>query len=303
MLRQVIGFGTYTTSFASVVVIVATVTAQQNASIAPRCEPTGSLIKVADLPEASGVAVSRRIPGRIWAHNDSGEPALVALDSEGTVVGRIRISGLKVEDWEAVAVGPCPAGTCIYVGDIGDNEANRHSISIYRVPEPGESSGSAAVADVFRMTYPDRAQDAEALLVTPKGEILIVTKGDTGPVALYRVPQDAKPGGTVTLQPIGKPRHSGKVADDERITDGAISPSGEWVALRTKTVILLYRTQDLLSGNWREASRISIKAVGEPQGEGITFADDRAIYLVGEGGAKSQPGTFGRLTCMFDARG
>src|SRR4029453_6549177 len=89
MLRQVIGFGTHATSFASVIliVIVATVTAQQNASSAPSCEPTGSLIKVADLPEGSGVAVSRRIPGRVWAHNDSGEPALVALDSEGTVVG------------------------------------------------------------------------------------------------------------------------------------------------------------------------------------------------------------------------
>jgi len=77
------------------------------------------------------------------------------------------------------------------------------------------------------------------LLVTPTGEVFIVTKGDTGPVALYRVPQDTKPGGTVMLQPIGKPPRSGKAAEAHRINDGAVSPSGAWVALRSNTTVLL----------------------------------------------------------------
>ena len=89
------------------------------------------------------------------------------------------------------------------------------------------------------MTYPDGAQDAEALLVTPTGEVFIVTKGDTGPVALYRVPQDTKPGGTVMLQPIGMPPRSGKAPEAHRINDGAVSPSGAWVALRSNTTVLL----------------------------------------------------------------
>lgn len=87
---------------------------------------------------------------------------------------------------------------------------------------------------MLRVRYPDGAHDAEALLVTPTGEIVIVTKGETGPVGLYRVPSDAKPGGTATLQPIGRP-HQRKPAEDERITDGAVSPSGAWVALTTNT--------------------------------------------------------------------
>ncbi len=299
MLRQIIGFATHAISSALVVVLVATVAAQQTASISASCEPSGSLIRVADLPEGSGVAVSRRTPGRLWAQNDSREPVLVALDAKGAVVGRLRVSGATLEDWEAVAVGPCPAGTCIYIGDIGDNEARRSDIRIYRVPEPAEATGSVAILDVLRMTYPDGPQDAEALLVTPTGEVLIVTKGDTGSVALYRVPPDAKPGGTVMLQPIGKPRRSGKVAAEDRITDGAVSPSGAWVALRTNTAVQLYRAKDFLSGNWTEASHVSIKHLGEPQGEGIAFDDERTLYLVGEGGGKSQPGTFGRLTCVF----
>jgi hypothetical protein len=70
------------------------------------------------------------------------------------------------------------------------------------------------------------------------------------------------------------------------------------VALDTMGV-LLYRADDFLSGNWTEASRVSLKALGERQGEGIAFYDDRTLYLVGEGGVKSQPGTFARLTCVF----
>lgn len=127
---------------------------------------------------------------------------------------------------------------------------------------------------------------------------MIVTKGETGPVGLYRVPSDAKPGGTATLQPIGRP-HQRKPAEDERITDGAVSPSGAWVALRTNTAILLYRTEDLMSGTWKTASRVSLKEFGERQGEGIAFGDERTLYLVGEGGGKSQPGTFGRLACAL----
>ena len=297
MCRQVISSGIHTIPIAMVfMALTASVVAEQNA---PTCQLTGPLVTVPDLPEGSGIAASKGSPGRFWTHNDSGQPVLVALDTKGSVVGRIRLSGAKLEDWEAIAVGPCGSGSCVYVGDIGDNNGKRRSISIYRVPEPADASGSAGVTDVFRVTYPDGAHDAEALLVTPKGDILIVTKGDPGPVALYRLPADAKPGGTVTVQPVGKPRPSAKASDDERITDGAMSPSGAWVALRTNSALYLYRSEDLMSGNWREAGRVSLEALGEPQGEGITFGDERTIYLVGEGGGKSQPGTFGRLTCAF----
>jgi hypothetical protein len=224
---------------------------------------------------------------------------LIALDAKGRVQRRVRVPGAKVDDWEAIAVGPCPAGSCIYIGDIGDNGARRRDITIYRLAEPAEAAGSVDGADVLRARYPDEAHDAEALLVTPKGDLLIVTKGESGPVALYRLPADAGTGGTVTLQAVGRPRQSGTPKSDERITDGAVSPSGTWLALRTNTAILLYRTVDVMTGNWQTAGRVSLKELGEPQGEGITFGDETTLYLVGEGGGKSQPGTFARLMCAF----
>lgn len=282
-------------------VLVSSAGAEQPAStVAVTCQAAGALVRVPELPEGSGVAASQRSPGRLWAHNDSGEPVLVALDSKGAVAGRIHVSGAKVADWEAVAVGPCPSGTCLYIGDIGDNDGKRRTITIYRLPEPANASGSVAIADEFRASYPDGAHDAETLLVTPKGEILIVTKGDTGRVALYRMPADTKPGGQVTLQQMGQPRPGRPASADDRITDGDVSPSGAWVALRTKSDVVIHRTEDLMSGNWREAGRVSLKTLSEPQGEGIAFGDERTIYVVGEGGGKSQPGTFGRLTCTFD---
>ena len=251
MLRQLIRSGSCVVI--SIVSIAAATASADGSSRAPACQPAGTIVRVPELPEGSGVAASRRSPGRFWAHNDSGEPVLFALDAKGAVQGKVRLAKATVNDWEGIAVGPCPDGSCIYLGDIGDNDAGRRDIAIYRIPEPADASGTVERADVFRARYPDGAHDAETLLVTPRGEILIVTKGETGPVALYRLPLDARPGSTSTLEAVGKPRDGGKPAAGERITDGAVSPSGEWTALRTKSTLLLYRTEDLASGNWKMA--------------------------------------------------
>jgi hypothetical protein len=131
MRRHVSTFGRASLVTAMVLLALApAASAQQNTTKqAPTCGLTGSLVRVPELPEGSGVALSRQSPGRLWAHNDSGEPALVALDTNGGVAGRVRVSGAKVEDWEAIAVGPCASGDCIDVGDIGDNDAGRSSIT------------------------------------------------------------------------------------------------------------------------------------------------------------------------------
>jgi hypothetical protein len=263
----------------------------------PQCKPAAALASIAELSEGSGLAASRKTPGRFWAHNDSGDPVLFALDSTGRVAGRLQLSGASVDDWEAVAVGPCPAGSCIYVGDIGDNGANRKRVTIYRVPEPAAANGSATVTDVFHATYPDGAHDAEALLMTGDGRLHVVTKGDTGAVALYRFPGELQAGATMRLERVGEPNRRG---EKDRITDGAVSPDDRWVVLRTTEALMLYRSTDLLSGNWREAGRVPLGTLAEPQGEGVTFGADSSLYLMSEGGGKKQPGRFARLMCALN---
>ena len=261
------------------------------------CRPQGALTRVPDLPEASGLALSRRTPGQLWAHNDSGEPIVIALDGKGRVAGRVRISGASVEDWEALAVGPCSGGSCLYIADIGDNDGRRPRVTIYRVPEPAPTDSAAEVDAAFHVTYPDGSHDAEALLMTPAGDMFIVTKGDTGPIAVYRVPRNIRAGGTAPLERVGQPFTPAKAVRDFRITDGAVSPDGEWVALRTKADLVFYRASELLKGTWREAQRVSLAPLGEPQGEGIALGAAAAVYLAGEGGGKGRPGTFIQFAC------
>jgi hypothetical protein len=256
----------------------AALTAQQVA--APHCQSSGPLVQIPALPEASGVAVSRRSPGRLWALNDSGEPLLVALDTRGAVIGRVRVSGVKVDDWEAVAVGACPGGSCIYIGDIGDNGAERKRITVYRVSEPS-TEDTVAVKDTFHATYPDGAHDAETLLVAQDGALFIVTKGESGAVGLYRFPRDLRPGATHQLERVGKPRGSGNVSEAERITDGTVSPDGTWVVLRTRQGFAFHRAADLFAGKWTDAGRVDLRATGEAQGEGVAMAADGTVYLTG----------------------
>ena len=265
-----------------------------------QCRPAGPLVQISELPEASGIAVSRSVPGRLWAHNDSGQAQLFALDVHGKVTARVQVTGAKVEDWEAMAVGPCTGGSCLFIADIGDNSAKRQSVTVYRMAEPSENDAAVKGADAIEMKYPDGAHDAEALLVTPDGSILIVTKGETGPVNVYRAPADARPGATVTLERIGM-SIQGKAAQEQRITDGAVSPDGQWIALRSRGSLVFYRTSDFLKGQWNEVRRVDLAALREPQGEGIALGSNNTVYLAGEGGGKGQPGTFARFTCELQS--
>src|SRR5919106_2970504 len=197
------------------------------------CRPSVDIARLNGLSEASGVAASRRTPGVLWAHNDSGEPLIFALNEQGAVSGRVRVTGAKVEDWEDIAVGPCPQGSCIYIADVGDNSGNRDHVMVYRVPEPSPQDSSTAPTELFRARYAGGAHDAEALFVTPKSEVFIITKGDPGPIALYRFPRVLRSDVIMQLEQIGAPAAAAKVSSEERPTAADISHDAQWVAVRT----------------------------------------------------------------------
>jgi hypothetical protein len=279
-----------------VVVLIAwsnVISSPQGADAAP-CHPGGKLARMSGLPEASGLALSRREPERLWTHNDSGEPVLFAVDATGSVQGRVHVAGAAVEDWEAIAVGPCPNGSCVYVADIGDNNASRDHITIYRLTEPETPSGSAKVTDVFHAAYPDGAHDAETLLITGDGRLHIVTKGETGPVGIYRFPANPESGRSITLEKVVGPPAGG----ERLITDGAVSPDGEWIGLRTNSDLAFYRASELLAGRWEEVSRVDLTPLNEPQGEGLALGAGNTVFLAGEAGGKGEAGTLARFTCV-----
>ena len=260
------------------------------------CTPSGQLVQLPGLSEASGLAASRSVPGRLWSHNDSGQPILFALDSRGGVSGQIGITGATVEDWEGLAVGPCGNRSCLYIGDIGDNNANRKRVTIYRLAEPEQASGTAAVSEVFHATYPDGAHDAEALLAA-NGRLYIVTKGETGPVAIYGFPAKLEAGITMKLERVAE--ISPKADAQSRITDASASPDGRWVVLRSRSTLSFYRAAELFGGRARAASTVDVRPLKEPQGEGVAYAGDGTVFLASEGGGKALPGTFMRFSCAL----
>jgi hypothetical protein len=201
----------------------------------------------------------------------------------------ITVTGADVRDWEDVTIGTCPAGECLYIADIGDNRGSRKQITIYRVPEPAPGSTATPAVEAFHAIYPDHPRDAEALVVTAREQLLIVTK--EVPPRLYRFPTPLKAGGTATLQLVRQ------LGERVRITGGAASADGRWIALRSNRTLLLYRSDDLLNG--RDPIRIDLSSLKEPQGEGVAFGPGGELYLVSEGGEGAAAGVLMRINCAL----
>lgn len=270
------------------VFICVTSAAQEPASGPSFCKPVGKPRFLANVPEASGVAVSGRDPGMLWALNDSGEPQLFGFDASGKST-RISVTGGELRDWEDLNAAKCPSGNCLYIADIGDNRGSRTHITIYRVPEPARGSAATAAVEAFHAIYPDHPRDAEALIVAAQDQLFIVTK--EVPPRLYRFPAPLKPGATVTLQLVRA------LNERIRITGAAASPDGRWVALRSNRTLLIYRTEDLSGG--RDPIRIDLTSLKEPQGEGIAFGGGNQLYLVSEAGKDAAGGMLLALNCAL----
>jgi hypothetical protein len=262
---------------------------QHEESTASPCRSAGPAIALAQLPEASGLAASRRHPGVLWSHNDSGMPMVFAIGTDGSIKGRVRIAGAELDDWEDVAVGACPAGSCLYVADIGDNHGSRKNVTVYRVPEPAPGDNTSKPAEAFHATYPDGPRDAEAIFVTSANDVFLISKDE--PVGLYRFPRPLRAGATVRLEKVAALGHVGG-----RVTAADASPDGRWVVARTHRAVIFYRASELTAGTVREAARFDLSPLGEPQGEGVALLNNGTVYLSGEGGAS---GTLARVNCSL----
>jgi hypothetical protein len=106
--------GVRTVALALTIVVAATLgewyVAVARSGTMSTCRQATPLAGLPALPEASGLALSRRTPGLLWAINDSGEPYLYALDTNGALKGKIHVTGAGVHDWEAVVVTRCRDG-------------------------------------------------------------------------------------------------------------------------------------------------------------------------------------------------
>ena len=236
------------------------------------------------LIELSGLAASPGHSDVLWAHNDSGGAAeLYAFAEDGTSLGAYPVEGAEAVDWEDMAAGPAPNGSdsVLYIGDIGDNDAARPTVTVYRVYEPGEIPAEPGVplteVEAIELEYPDGPSDAEALLVDPRsGDLVIVTKSLLGRSRVLSVPAASLvPGAPVPMVDEGGlqvplPPEPGSGFPGTAVTGGDVSPDGSMVLLRTYRSVLAFarRGPDARRGPGRAA-------VLRPSGGGAAGRGDR----------------------------
>jgi hypothetical protein len=245
---------------------------------APAQEVPGAevALRLADprIVESSGLALSRRHPGVLWTHNDSGDRArLFAVGPDGRTRATLSLAGVEARDWEALAAGRDDRGRpALLVGDIGDNNGVWPDVSVYRVAEPAALRDATVPAVRYRLRYADGPHDAEALLVDPRGNrVYVATKSVTGG-GLYQAPARLRGEGVNLLRRVARV--------PPIVTDGAFSPDGRSFVLRDYQGAFVYTAPGHRVGSFELPLQF--------QGESIAVSPDGRSVLAGSEGADSE---------------
>lgn len=230
------------------------------------------------LEELSGLAADST---HLYAVNDGGTRLEVAILDEDCRVRDLITAPTDPYDVEDLALGP--DGT-LWLGDTGDNRSRRETAALHALSRDGTSV-------LYRLTYPDGPQDAEALVVDREGTPYIITKNVLGSSRVYRPAQPlTSPGptpleevATISLLPTGTPGGPVGPAGSVLITGAALSHDGRVVAVRTYTDAYLYPVADgdIVAAFSREPVRVPLPH--EKQGEAIAFTPDGTLLSASEG--------------------
>ena len=251
------------------------------------------------LVEASGVVASTRVPGVFWSQNDSGNDERVfAYDSTGRAIGAVRIESSENRDWEAIAIGPCPTGSCLYIGDVGDNGARRDSVLVWRVPEPLPTDTVSPPAARVYLRYSDGPRDVEAIYVAPDTSLFLISKRPDldatripRPARVYRIASDAWHESATVVAAIVDSLPVTPMPRDSRgwVTDASLSDpdstGARRLAVRTYLDVFVFAVDSL---SWHPSTLIahcSLRDLKTLDGEGVTWRPDGRLLFNSEGRA------------------
>jgi len=251
------------------------------------------------IDESSGVAASSVSDDWIFTHNDSGDEArFFAVDRQGDTLATWTLP-VEAVDWEDMARAPDEEGrSSLWFGDIGDNDAERPSVAVYRVPEP-DVDPDAAGAELetpsptrLELVYEDGPHDAETLLVHPvTGRLYVVTKSYFGAASVYAAPAPLRTDAVnrlekvadVEIDPSGTPGGPGRLGAlaQVAVTGGAVGPAGDKVVLRTYTDAYEWVVTggDVAAALSSDAGRVATPLPETGQGEAITYSRDGASLV------------------------
>ncbi|WP_157970735.1 hypothetical protein [Nakamurella deserti] len=279
-----------------------------SASTAPTCEWQPCYADAVDdgtLPdsvrEASGVAASSTDPDLYFVVDDgTGAGAVTAVHADGAAVGTVAVDGMDADNAEALAAGPCPTGTCLFVGDIGGN-GGRDSVSVYRAAEPTVPLPSSVASERWDYAYPDGAFDAEAMLVTDDGGIVVITKPAGGKTP-HRVYTGAAGGGDLvlwaTFDPPRPPSPSRSLVVGNVVTDAARGPGTVLLVTYDQAVEFRAPAPDADPADFATWEHRTVPVPTQWQTEGVTYraAGGCGYVVVSEKSPMSGP-AIGSVAC------
>lgn len=247
------------------------------------------------MSEISGIAASQVNKDIYYVHNDSGDTSrFFAISPDGKLHTTIYYKGdptekLGVNDCEDIATGPGPVTgkSYIYMGDIGDNDANRKYVTIYRIEERTSWLKHSLVntnAVPLHLKYPDGPKDAETLMIDPLDKLIYIVSKRKDTVNVYTTPLAYKPNDTLVLTHRCKLFFKG-LKPFKWITAGDISKDGQQILLKDYEKVYYWKR----TGNepiWQTLQKRPKEPLyqAEKQGEAISFTPDgKGYYTTSEG--------------------
>lgn len=227
-------------------------------------------IRSPEITESSSLAVSTVRPRLVYTTNDSGDAATVYVlrARDGEVVGRTRLAGVTAVDVEAISAGNDGR---LVVADIGDNDADRSTVRLYRIPQPLPGRREVA-AEAVTASYAGGPRDAEAVVYDARrGRVFVVSKQLFGG-AVYATPADVFDGERSRLRAVAR---APSVA-----TDATALPDGRHAVVRTYLSATVYRLPE-----WQPVRRLLLPE--QRQGESITAPAGGGAVWVGSEGVRS----------------
>lgn len=247
--------------------------------------------------EASGIVASYRNKGLLWTHNDSGDKnRIFTIDASGKGTREFYLESTFNRDWEAISTASFLGGSFIYVGDIGDNNAEFPTCAIYRVQEPEITAltpQSNTLQNVQKITYKysDGARDAEAFLIDQTSkDIYIISKRESSK-RLYRLPYPQSFTQTNTAEFVQELTFSAGSGTPLFIVDGNVSVDNKEIIIKNYLQIFHWRrnTNESIPDALKRTPTI-LPYTAEPQGEGVCFFQDGSgYYTVSEEGPNKLP--------------
>lgn len=249
-----------------VVVVIAALVDRAEAAAPGRDGRADMVLSDPRITESSGLAVSRRHHGLGYTVNDSGHAAEVfAIDlASGDVVGVTTVRA-TFRDVEALAL----RDGILWIGDVGDNTAQRDDAALYAIDEPGRSSRTVD-ASRYPVSLDGGPADVEALLAPPGSDRLFLVTKAFGSARVMQAPAaDLAPDRVTTFRSVAE-------GLPQLVTDGAFSPDGSRVALLTYGSVWTVDPED-----WSLVGHQNLPAL--VQSETLAFVSDHEVLVGSEG--------------------